>query len=354
MRMLLVLAVLPALVTGGVPSAQMTVPRAAHTATALPSGNVLLAGGCSRDSCELDERGATTELFDLATTRFEPGPSMSVERVSHLAAALPDGSVLVAGGWTKRGLSRTAERYDPDDGAFHAVGQLVTARGAPTATRLRDGRILIVGGTGGAGPLRTAELYLPATRAFEATGSLAAPRQAHTAVRLRDGRVLVVGGSNGGGVLASTELYDPRTGRFTPGPRLGTARHKHAAVTLRNGSVLVLGGSDARDYFGRYATAELLRLGTPRFKPTGTMAVRRFKLGDSVSLLADGRVLVGGGDPLLEVYDPKRGAFRPAGRTGHELAFATTTRLKDGRVLLAGGYDQDLRINRTASIIAPP
>ena len=83
-----------------------------------------------------------------------------------------------------------------------------------------------------------------------------------------------------------------------------------------------------------------------------SMAVRRFKLGDSVSLLADGRVLVGGGDPLLEVYDPRRGAFRPAGRTGRELAFATATRLKDGRVLVAGGYDRNLQINRTAWIVA--
>ena len=133
MRMLLGLVVLPALVTGGVPSVQTTVPRAAHTATALPSGKVLLAGGCSRDSCELDERGATTELFDPATSRFERGPSMSVERVGHLAAALPDGSVLVAGGWTERGLTRTAERYDPDTGAFHPVGRLRTARGGETA-----------------------------------------------------------------------------------------------------------------------------------------------------------------------------------------------------------------------------
>ena len=123
-------------------------------------------------------------------------------------------------------------------------------------------------------------------------------------------------------------------------------------MTLRNGSVLVLGGSNARDYFGRYATAELWRPGTPRFRPTGTMAVRRFKLGDSVSLLADGRVLVGGGGPLLELYDPRRGAFRPAGRTGRELAFATATRLQDGRVLVAGGYDQDLRVNRNAWIVA--
>jgi hypothetical protein len=117
--MLLALAVLAALVTGGVPSTQMTVPRAVHTATPLPSGKVLLAGGCSRDSCETDERGTTTELFDPATNRFERGPSMSVERVGHLAAALPDGSVLVVGGWTEGGLTRTAERYDPDDGAFH-------------------------------------------------------------------------------------------------------------------------------------------------------------------------------------------------------------------------------------------
>jgi hypothetical protein len=63
-------------------------------------------------------------------------------------------------------------------------------------------------------------------------------------------------------------------------------------------------------------------------------------------------VLVGGGNPLPEVYDPRLGVFRPAGRIGRELAFATATRLKDGRVLVAGGYDQDIRVNRNAWIVA--
>jgi hypothetical protein len=351
MRLLLVgLLALPALV-GSMPSTKMAVPRAAHTATLLPSGRVLVVGGCTADSCELDERGATSELFDPATSRFGPGPQLSAPRVGHVAALLPDGSVLVAGGWLPTGLTASAERYDPASGAFVPAGRMTTPRGSPIATRLADGRVLIAGGSGDRGVLRSAEVYDPRTGTFVPTGQLAVGRGAHAAVALRDGRVLVIGGSDGRHVLASTELYDPRFGRFQPGPRLVTARHKHAAVALRDGSVLVVGGSDERDGFGRYDSAELWKPGWPRFRPAGRMANRRYKLADAVARLADGRVLVAGGARELERYDPRTRRFEAAGRIGAELAFSTATLLRDGRVLVAGGYDERIRVTRTAWII---
>jgi hypothetical protein len=77
------------------------------------------------------------------------------------------------------------------------------------------------------------------------------------------------------------------------------------------------------------------------------MALRRFKLGDTLALLPTGEVLVAGGGERPEVYDPATGTFRPAdGTLGAPWSFATTTPLPDGRVLIAGGYDD--RINPTA------
>ena len=352
MRLLVALLLLPAFAAGGIPSVALQAPRAAHTATRLPSGEVLVVGGCAVDSCELDARGATSELFDPRTNRFRTGPRLSAPRDGHAAAPLPGGDVLVVGGWAPE-LTRTAERFDGS--RFVSTGALATARGAPTATPLRDGRVLVAGGSGaGNNALASAELYDPRTGRFSPTGSMRSPRSAHVAVRLLDGRVLVIGGSSRGGVLATTELYDPRRGRFTAGPRLRVARHKHAAVVLRSGRVLVLGGSDERDFGGRLASAELLDVRRPQALRVPSMSARRFKLTDSATLLADGTVLVAGGARELERYDPRRRRFVQAGRIDSALAFATATALRDGRVLVVGGYDDRLAISGRAWLVSPP
>ena len=349
MRSFLLLLVAPAILGAAAPpSVELLVPRAAHTATLLPSGEVLVVGGCAIDSCELDERGATTEVFDPAGGRFRSGPGLSAPRVGHVAAGVPGGRVLIAGGWTDSGLARSAEVYDPTRKMFAATGSMTIARGGAVAVRLRDGRVLVAGGTGGSGPLPSAEVYDVGAERFSRTGSMATARGSHTGVVLRDGRVLVIGGSNGRRVLASTEIYDPRRRTFSPGPRLITARQKHASVLLRDGSVLVVGGSDERDWRGRLSRAEVWIPGTRRFVPAGRLAEARFKLGDSVVRLADGRVVVAGGGRRVEVYDPRRRTFAAGATLGPALAFATATPLRDGSVLVAGGYDETLAVNRRA------
>jgi Kelch motif len=350
MRALALALAVPALAAGGIPSVELGAPRAVHTATLLPSGEVLVVGGCTVDSCELDARGATTELFDPRTNAFRAGPRLAAPRDGHAAAALHGGGVLVLGGWTPSGVTRTAERFDGT--RFVRTGAMRTARGSPTATTLRDGRVLVTGGEGvGNRKLRSAELYDPRTGRFSATGPMRVARGAHVAVLLRDGRVLVIGGSDGDLVLASTELYDPKRGRFTPGPRLRLARQKHAAVVLRDGRVLVIGGSDERDFGGRFASAELLDVRRPRSVRVAQMSARRYKLPDAAVLLGDGSVLVAGGAAELERFDPRRGRFAPAGRIDAALAFSTATRLRDGRVLVAGGYDDRIDVSARAWIV---
>ena len=332
------------------PTAAMGTPRAAHTATPLTTGKVLLAGGCTGSGCELDGTTAAAELFDPRTGRFEPTGPMTSRRVGHSATSLADGRVLIAGGWNERGLTASAELYDPARGTFAPAGAMNAARGGFTATPLADGRVLIAGGSSDGRSLAGAELYDPATGEFSPTGSLALARSAHTASRLRNGRVLVVGGSNRGGVLRSAELYDPPTGRFSRASRLRVPRHKHAAVSLASGRVLVVGGSDERDYRGRYATAELY---DPRrgFVAAGRMAAARFKLPDAIALLRSGRILVAGGAETVEVYDVARRRFTKVGRTGAELAFSTATTLPGGDVLVAGGYDPRIAVTARAWLV---
>jgi hypothetical protein len=89
-----------------------------------------------------------------------------------------------------------------------------TARWGHTATLLPDGWVLVSGGfSPGYVSLASAEIYDPALGTWSLTGSMSTARWIHTATLLPDGRVLVSGGSDdiaggGGGALASAEIFD--------------------------------------------------------------------------------------------------------------------------------------------------
>jgi len=336
------------------PAPGLAVARAAHTATLLSDGTVLVAGGCTGDSCELDSRGATTEVFQPKSGRFTPGPRLPAPIVGHSATRLADGKVLLAGGWDDSGLTDRAYLYDPGSRTFAATGSMHAARGGFTATRLRDGRVLFAGGSSNGAPLRSAELYDPASGRFIRTGSMTTARIGHVAAALGGGRILVAGGSGAGGrVLAGAELYDPRTGTFSKTGDMRFARHKHAAAPTAGGRILVVGGSDASDFRGRYASAELYDPASGRFRPVRPMAQRRFKLPDAVVGLASGAVLVAGGATSVERYDGSSRRFRTVGRLGAELLFSTATLLSDGQVLIAGGYDERIRLSGRTWLYRP-
>jgi hypothetical protein len=331
-----------------VPTDRLSVMRAVHTATLLTSGQVLVAGGCTAHSCEMDESGATAELFDPAVGAFTRVGNMTTTRSGHTATRLPSGLVLIAGGWSRGGVVASAELYDPATRTFAASGSLREARGGATATPLPDGTVLITGGSANGRLLASAEVYSPGTGTFSPTGSLAVPRGGHAAALLPDGHVLITGGSSGrGAVLASAEIYDPATGIFARTGDMTVVRHKHAAVALRDGTLLIVGGSDMRDSRGQYASVEVYDPKGGGFAATAAMSAARYKLPDAVVPLRTGEVLIAGGDEQVEVYDPVARAFRTgAGSLGSPWSFATATLLPDGAVLIAGGYDP--RINLTA------
>ena len=73
---------------------------------------------------------------------------------------------------------------------------MATARYHHTATLLPNGQVLVAGGFNSGIALASAELYDPATGLWTATGSMATAREFHTATLLPNGQVLVAGGFN--------------------------------------------------------------------------------------------------------------------------------------------------------------
>jgi hypothetical protein len=87
---------------------------------------------------------------------------MSTVRYYPTASTLPDGRVLVAGGHDGSGPLDSADLYDPSTGLFTPAGSMTDSRARHTATVLTDGRVLVVGGyVQDSASLDTAELYQP-------------------------------------------------------------------------------------------------------------------------------------------------------------------------------------------------
>lgn len=324
-----------------IPIAQLAEPRASHTATPLSDGTILIAGGFRKGPDGYSQLyTATTEIVDPAGA-VHSGPAMVHARAGHIAVALADSRVLVAGGWDDHGLVRTAELYDPATAAFTAVGDLGEARGSFAAALLADGSVLVCGG-GEATPLATAERFDPADAAFHPTGAMTAARVGHTATVLADGTVLIVGGSDAGGhVLDSAERYDPTTGAFTATGAMAVARYKHAAIRLADDRVLVAGGSDDRDWTGKYASTEIYDPATATFTAGPKLTAARFKLPHAVVLTASGAVAIAGGASTVELVTPSARS-RAIGRFGHALYYSTAT-LAGDRLIVVGGYDDRVR-----------
>ena len=294
--------------------------RYLHTATLLPDGRVLMAGG---------PESPAAELYDPRSGGWSAAGAAAAVRDLPTATLLASGEVLLVGG----GAAPEADLYDPVSNRWRATGALHTNRTFHSAVLLRSGKVLVSGGWVAAPPnthFTSAELHDPASGTFTATGSMAAGRRGHVSVLLRSGKVLVAGGTDGE-ALTSAELYDPDSGQWTATGSLAMGRGQFggriAAVLLDSGEVFIPGPGPS----------EIYNPGSGTWRTGPAMAESR--IGYTATKLPSGRVLVTGGNGLTsaEIFDPATSLWSPAGNMRHGRTNHAAAALADGRVLVSGG-----------------
>lgn len=338
--------------------------RENHTSTRLPDGRVLITGGTFLDLIAYTKSAASP--YDPATNAWTRAAPMSTPRYNHTATLLPDGRVLVAGGYNFDGSQGSAELYSPATNMWAPAAPMHRTRAGQTATLLPSGKVLVSGGFGG-DPIfaSTSELYDPATNMWSQPAAMQAIRsRGATATLVPGGKVLAAGGHDyyDNTALDSAELYDPATDEWAAVTAMSIPREEHTATLLAGGRVLVTGGSASRVSGSVIAdSAELYDAATSSWTPAASMGSVRYT--HAATLLASGRVLVTGGSageggiivggsPDLasaELYDPPADAWMPAAAMHSARGQHAATLLADGRVLVSGGVNVD-----TSEVYGPP
>ena len=331
----------PARADGFTTTGSLNTARYAQTETALPDGQVLVAGGFDSSGNYL----TNSEIFNPATGTWTVTGGLNQGRADAIATLLTNGLVLVEGGLGAGDeVLISAELYNPATGTWTLTGNLNAPRFGQTATLLTNGLVFVVGGDYIGWPgVPNAELYNPATGSWTLTGAPSLPLFDPTATLLPNGQVLVAGGNNESNdvVVANAELYNPVTGTWRTTGSMTTSRESATATLLPDGQVLVTGGADAS--FDTLASAELYNPATGTWRATGTMSAERFL--HTATLLANGRVLVAGGTPgdgvlgSAESYDPTTGLWTLTSSLNTARMWHSAALLPNGRVLLAGGLD---------------
>jgi N-acetylneuraminic acid mutarotase len=173
------------------------------TATLLKSGKILVTYYFG---------GGTSAIFDPTSNSWETGPNTnSPHMFGATATLLNDGRVLLVGGLTGQPPAASTsppELYDPTANSWSMAGTMNTNRVAHIAALLPNGKVLAAGGRdGNEDTVSTAELYDPNTNTWSPAASMATPRANGGAVLLPLGQVFAIGGNDNGAALLSSELY---------------------------------------------------------------------------------------------------------------------------------------------------
>ncbi|MGC9070476.1 MAG: kelch repeat-containing protein [Elusimicrobiales bacterium] len=319
-------------------------PQADSRAVLLPNSHILVCGG--RDNSNPDSASDDCYLIysyeygvSIGTDRYSYPNILSSPRYGHTMTLLPDGRILVAGGYRTTGTPlATADiisfsNYDNVSSIAITTVSMISARAEHTATLLKNGpdagNVLICGGYDGSNSLNSCEIFITSATAFKPGPTMTSTREGHSANLLPNGKVFIAGGfdRNNNVYHLTTELYDPVTNSMVPQSSLLVGRAYHTAITLQNGYTLIIGGKN-----GNLNGNDLFSLDEEKVQEKQ----RQFTMGYV---------------ELVEMFD-QNGARAPVGinniNTGsdgsikselfpYRMAYHSSVLLNDGSVITVGG-----------------
>lgn len=227
-------------------------------AVTLQSGAVFQCGGRIIEDPDEENSRVSNTAFIYGSEGWSSPIQMSDGLFDHACTLLPDGRVLIVGGfkgtWHLSALpTNKCQAFDPSTGEFAHVAPMRFVRVVHTATTLPDGRVFVCGGfvKDSKGALigdAICEIYDPLTNNWEPAAPMIHPRMAHQACIIYDRPenhtqvdrpvVLVIGGRSsrdGTTYIRQCEAYDIENNVWYPAPRFNLnvdiSRHAMCSIT---------------------------------------------------------------------------------------------------------------------------
>ncbi|NDI84735.1 Kelch repeat-containing protein [Undibacterium crateris] len=321
--------------------------RSLHTTTELPDGKVLIVGGvCSRDSGETTnaqlQSNIGLSLLDVSTRKWLKAPVTQQARVYHTANLMPNGGVIIIGGLDVSKADGTQTVLNSvelfSQGTLSILPPLLQARAKHSTTILPNGSVVVAGGFDLSGnPLDSVEIWNPTTSSWRLLAPMKTARFSHTASLLKNGQVIFAGGwSSAETPTSSVEILDLSLENWTPGPDLPITLHGHAATVLSTGAVVVVGGAWIASPDREIPWAWILDVNSNEWHAIGRAVIpKRDSLSTGLSLTENNQ----GGIDILS----KNGIFRwrPNKDTSFKAIpnwrnYPSITKLADGKSMWIG------------------
>ena len=290
--------------TGGAwtSAGNLTFARTSHAAATLGDGTLLIVGGEDRLGTPAILL-SSVERYDSSSNSWTAGPALPVPRAEHTATTLPNGDVVVLGGVTAAGRSSDCLRLPHATNAWVACASMPNVRVSHKATLLSDGRVFVTGGTASSPSPTTELLFDPVSNtwfstsmsSFVSTGGLGDRftfsqqdfrPPSHVVFELVPGTVVVWGGSpwstysvygDRATVISGASIYYVSSNTTTRLPAL-LARAGQTATTLSDARILIAGGFDSyacSTSLGTFCSAVPTALSgvIPRSRATASLAL---------------------------------------------------------------------------------
>ena len=227
--------------------------REAHTSVAMPDGSIVLMGGYNNnrlnDTWRSTDSGATWTCVNAS--------SGWTKRLSHAAVALPDGSIILMGGSDPTN-TRLNDTWRSIDGGGNWTCVNVSSgwegRSDSATVAMPDGSIILTGGDAGNSSV---DIYYNDTwLSIDGGGNWTCmnassgwtERFGHTTVAMPDGSIILMGGVTNNPTRMTNDTWRSTDGgahwTCMNASSGWTARYYHTSVAMPDGSIVLMGGND--------------------------------------------------------------------------------------------------------------